>query len=380
MKAKVLATPLFVVIALQLQVVARGESVDVLIKGMDDGVKTTKQQDYNEAVMNAKLQAIERAGVEIASITKVVNFQTKFDMVETKAKAVLTAGFQVMDMGYQTDGSYQVVLSGRVQIGEKQIASPDKLIRLAEIAGINAGRATNRAEQLRFLMERRDLLQQILRTFPDSAEAVQTAKADWVQDLTTEIEKPAELTLKLPGIPGTFWHISPNGKPFCRSDGCNYGENAQYARIPLNVGHNQVLICPPDNVFLPLEISSEVKTSGERSFLELHIKDFTTPLLVEEVVHFNSMPKSGKAEVRSKSGKKENIQWSVDGVLSGGGLFAGELKSDCSLVLKYGNETVSERRTGLGLTTKLGVFEGKIKAVPDRGCVVVRVVQSDWLP
>ncbi len=49
------------------------ETIDVLIKGMDDGAKTNKQHDYQEAVMNAKIQAIERAGVEVESITKIVN-------------------------------------------------------------------------------------------------------------------------------------------------------------------------------------------------------------------------------------------------------------------------------------------------------------------
>ena len=34
------------------------ETIDVNIKGVDDGVKTSRQQDYQEAVMNAKLQAI----------------------------------------------------------------------------------------------------------------------------------------------------------------------------------------------------------------------------------------------------------------------------------------------------------------------------------
>ncbi|HPM11378.1 MAG TPA: DUF4384 domain-containing protein [Paludibacteraceae bacterium] len=38
------------------------ETIDVYIKGVDDGVKTNKQKDYKEAVMNAKLQAIEQAG------------------------------------------------------------------------------------------------------------------------------------------------------------------------------------------------------------------------------------------------------------------------------------------------------------------------------
>lgn len=108
------------ILCLFLPLSALAEEIDVLIKGVDDGVKTNKQQDYNEAVMNAKLQAIERAGVEVSSITQVVNFQLKFDMIETKAKAVLLPGFQIMDMGYQTDGTYQVVLSGKVTAQRKE--------------------------------------------------------------------------------------------------------------------------------------------------------------------------------------------------------------------------------------------------------------------
>ena len=69
--------------------------------------------------MNAKLQAIERAGVKIESITRIVNFQMKYKAVESKAEAVLLPGFQVMDMGYQSDGSYQVVLSGKVTTDDK---------------------------------------------------------------------------------------------------------------------------------------------------------------------------------------------------------------------------------------------------------------------
>lgn len=98
-----------------------GQTIDVLIKGVDDGIKTTKQRDYLEAVMNAKLQAIERAGVEIRSITVVENFQLKYDLIENKAGAVLLPGFQIIDMGYQTDGTYQVVLSGKVQVGSAKV-------------------------------------------------------------------------------------------------------------------------------------------------------------------------------------------------------------------------------------------------------------------
>lgn len=107
-------------IMLLVPAICLAEVVDVTIKGVDDGVRTNRQQDYNEALLNAKLQAIERAGVEIQSITKIVNFQLKFQTVESKAKAVLMPGFQVVDIGYAADGTYQVVLVGKVSVGEKK--------------------------------------------------------------------------------------------------------------------------------------------------------------------------------------------------------------------------------------------------------------------
>jgi len=113
--------PLMLISILSLApLTAFSETIDVLIKGVDDGVKTNKQQDYMEALMNAKLQAIERAGVEISSITRIENFKLKYDAVESKAEAVLMPGFQVIDMGYQQDGTYQVVLSGKVQVGKNK--------------------------------------------------------------------------------------------------------------------------------------------------------------------------------------------------------------------------------------------------------------------
>lgn len=99
---------------------AFAETIEVLIKGIDDGVKSSRERDYKEAVMNARLQAIERAGVAITSLTKVENFVLQYDMVESKAKAVLLPGFQIIDVGYQADGTYQVVLSGKVQVGEEK--------------------------------------------------------------------------------------------------------------------------------------------------------------------------------------------------------------------------------------------------------------------
>jgi len=80
--------------------IALAEVIDVNIKGMDDGRKTNRQQDYREAVMNAKLQAIEQAGASVESITQVVNFQLKYDAVESKSTAILLPGFQIIDIGY----------------------------------------------------------------------------------------------------------------------------------------------------------------------------------------------------------------------------------------------------------------------------------------
>ncbi len=88
---------------------------DVLIEGYDDGVQTSRGQDRTEAIMDAKLQAIERAGVEISSITRTENFVLKQDLIESRAKAVLMPGFQIIDKGYQLDGSYLVILSGQVR-------------------------------------------------------------------------------------------------------------------------------------------------------------------------------------------------------------------------------------------------------------------------
>ena len=96
----------------------RCETLDVLLKGIYEGPKTSRETAYAQAVMNAKLQAIERSGTEVTSITRVENFTLKYDLVESKAKALILPGFQIIDMGYQLDGTYQVVFSGKVQLGQ----------------------------------------------------------------------------------------------------------------------------------------------------------------------------------------------------------------------------------------------------------------------
>lgn len=94
------------------------ETIDVKIKGVDDGVKTTKQQDYKEAVLFAKREAVERAGIKIKTLTTAKDFVVHSDYIESKAEAVLMPGYEVVDIGYTEDGSYQIVLIGKISIRE----------------------------------------------------------------------------------------------------------------------------------------------------------------------------------------------------------------------------------------------------------------------
>jgi hypothetical protein len=88
--------------------------IDVKLIGYSDGKRNSKQQDREEAIINAKLQAIEKAGINIKSVTTVENFMLKKDWIESKADAYIQPGFATLDMGYGEDGVYKVVLIGKV--------------------------------------------------------------------------------------------------------------------------------------------------------------------------------------------------------------------------------------------------------------------------
>lgn len=90
--------------------------IDVKIIGYDNGIKTSKQRDYREALVNAKRQAIERAGVEVESTSRVKNFKLEEDYIETHAKAVLMPGFEIIDIGYTEGGTYHVMLIGKIKV------------------------------------------------------------------------------------------------------------------------------------------------------------------------------------------------------------------------------------------------------------------------
>ena len=105
--------------------ISDAETIDVQLKGVDDGTRTTTQRDYKEAVLFAKREAIERAGIKIKSMTTVKDMVLYSDYIESKAEAVLLLGYNILDMGYSADGTYQVVLVGQVKIVSEGIDSKE---------------------------------------------------------------------------------------------------------------------------------------------------------------------------------------------------------------------------------------------------------------
>jgi hypothetical protein len=68
------------------------EVFEVTVVGFDDGVKSSRQKDYEEAVLSAKAKAIE-----------------------SKPGAVLLPGYQIVDIGYLESGKYSVMLIGKIE-------------------------------------------------------------------------------------------------------------------------------------------------------------------------------------------------------------------------------------------------------------------------
>lgn len=132
-------TSLVIMILLVVSFVSYAETINVQIKGIDDGEKTTRQQDYKEAVLFAKREAIERAGVQIKSETKVKDLMLYEDFIESKAEAVLLSGYNIIDVGYTEDGTYQVVLVGKVVVAEPPSRLEDYISSSGSVSSV--GRA-----------------------------------------------------------------------------------------------------------------------------------------------------------------------------------------------------------------------------------------------
>ena len=90
----------------------------ISVKVIGYSPKTTDKNiklDSQRAMIDAKIKAIERAGVKIESSTIVNNFELLLDYVEGKSKGVLLPGFEFVEFGYDENGVYKVLLIGNVQ-------------------------------------------------------------------------------------------------------------------------------------------------------------------------------------------------------------------------------------------------------------------------
>lgn len=123
----------FLLLVLFLGTVMAQDVIDITVKGISDSKNDGAQIDRQEAIMDAKRQACEKAGVKLQSNTTVENFQVKFDYIESKAKAVLLPGFQIIDVGYMQDGTYQVVLTGKIKTIKEDEPISAKELRLAKV-------------------------------------------------------------------------------------------------------------------------------------------------------------------------------------------------------------------------------------------------------
>jgi len=180
---------LFLVLFVSFPSVSYSEVIDVMIKGVDDGIRTSRQKDYDEALMNAKLQAIEKSGVEITSITQIVNFAMKYKAVESKAEAVLLPGFQILDMGYQTDGTYQIVLAGKVQFGGSgRLPARMRRGRIAEAKAEQSADADNYETAIDYCRKAIYEYKGIMQEFPDSEETLEIVKGKYVKKIQSKID------------------------------------------------------------------------------------------------------------------------------------------------------------------------------------------------
>lgn len=91
------------------------EIIEVKIVGYDNGIKAVKGEDYREALLNAMRQAVERAGCEIESTSSVKDFVLEADYIESRARAILLPGFEIIDLGYTEGGTYNIMLIGKIR-------------------------------------------------------------------------------------------------------------------------------------------------------------------------------------------------------------------------------------------------------------------------
>ena len=122
----------FIILLLVTGSVFAQEIIDISVKGISNTKNDGAQQDRLEAIMDAKRQACEKAGLTIESKTKVENFEVVYDYIETQAETILMPGFQLIEIGYVQDGTYQVVLTGKIKVLTDNESISEKELRYAK--------------------------------------------------------------------------------------------------------------------------------------------------------------------------------------------------------------------------------------------------------
>ncbi len=90
--------------------------IKVKVVGLSDQANDGIQQDRKEAILDAKRQACEQAGIKISSQTSLQDMQVFEEKVDSEAESVLLPGYEVVELGYKEDGcTFQVVLIGQVK-------------------------------------------------------------------------------------------------------------------------------------------------------------------------------------------------------------------------------------------------------------------------
>jgi hypothetical protein len=93
------------------------ETLKIRVIGLSNAAFDGKQTDRKEAILDAKRQAVEKAGVSMKSQTVVRQGVVDEDFIESQAETYILPGYEIVDIGYDQDEvTYQVVLIGAVRV------------------------------------------------------------------------------------------------------------------------------------------------------------------------------------------------------------------------------------------------------------------------
>lgn len=106
--------------SLSLPSACLGGTLTVAVEGVSSRNSGDRQNDYKEAVLDAKRNALEQAGVEIKSRTTVKNYEVYEDYIESQCEGVLLPGFHITKIGYAEDGLYHIFLTGKIKTTAEQ--------------------------------------------------------------------------------------------------------------------------------------------------------------------------------------------------------------------------------------------------------------------